>query len=341
MADLHQTLVELSFQNKLDVATFMHHALYHPQGYYAHSNVWGGHGDYITAPHMTQVFGEMIALWVLQTWQNDGQPHNVRLVELGPGDGTLLKDMLRTFHIMPNFKKALKTIHLVDIRAHKLSILDPRIQAHQTLEDITNGSRRYTRESEITSARSTCMAESEVFCYVFSNEFFDALPVQQHLPNGIIQHIDWKNDAWHFRYSNEKVKETCPQAPNITDSLKNLMGAKGRMLTIDYGHTPSDYHNPTLQALYRHRYVPFLSHVGQADLTCHVNFDSWMNLMNGHSTISHQGEWLLNMGAEARTQQLAAKANKEQANELWTALARLTDPAHMADLFKVWEWIPC
>lgn len=318
VADLHQTLLALSQQNKLDVATFMQHALYHPQGYYSKTNIWGRHGDYITSPHISQVFGEMIALWVVNTWHNDGCPHRINLVELGPGNGTLMQDMLRTFRAYPNFEKALQNIHLVDIKAHNPFNNDARIRFHASIHNIV------PNPGDVS--------------YVVSNEFFDALPIQQILPDGKLQHIDWHYNAWCFRHPNDNVIEDCPDTTHILQALKTLIGRQGRMLAIDYGHVSSDPHPSTLQALHQHKYVSVLSHVGEADITSHVNFHYWIEQAGGQSSLTHQGTWLRSMGAEERTAQLAQHATAKQANDLWVALARLTDPAHMGTLFKVWEW---
>lgn len=320
MAGLHQTLLELATADKLDVATFMQHALYHPDGYYAKSTVWGKHGDYITSPDITQVFGEMVALWVMKEWEANQRPSCVQLVEMGPGNGTMIKDMLRTFRVLPDFNKALQAIHVLDIRPHHLEILDPRIQAHACLSEVS-------------------LMESDAACYIVSNEFLDALPVQQYLPDGIIQHIDWRNDTWEFRHPTNTVCEICPQAESIVANIKRLISLKGGMLAFDYGHTSQGYHTSTLQALHEHRYVPFLSHVGRADLTCHVNWNHWINQAGGTSTLTNQGSWLLQMGAEERTRALVKNATtSSQAHELWTALARLVDSAHMGDLFQAWTW---
>lgn len=328
MADLHQTLLNLSIQNKLDVATFMHHALYHPQGYYATSKVWGRHGDYITAPDISQVFGEMVALWVLQAWQNDGAPEKVHLVELGPGNGTMMKDMLRTFTIVSDFQKALCAIHVVDV---------PHGNANLPLFTRYDGS---VKQIQTRSSLSEIPHETDATYYIVSNEFLDALPVQQYLPDGGTQHIHWHNNTWSFVHPSHKVREVCPQAEAILSQLKRLLASNGRMIAIDYGYESTDYHTSTLQAMYQHRYVPFLSHVGQADLTSHVNWTHWMTLAGGKSQLESQGQWLVSMGAEARTAQLAQKATVSQASELWTGLARLTDPKYMGDLFKVWQWQP-
>lgn len=324
MANLHQTLLNLSAANKLDVATFMHHALYHPlEGYYAKPYIWGQKGDYITAPDMTQVFGEMIALWLMQEWQNAGSPPNIHLVELGPGRGTLLKDMLTTFRIMPTFGQALQAIHLLDVRPafEELHTRDSRIRTYQRIQDIPN--------------------HKDAVCWIISNEFFDSLPIQQYLPDGLTQHIDaTESGGWAFRHPTERTREICNDAPMWIQEFKRLLGTQGRMLAIDYGHTSSEYEQSTLQALYQHRYVHCLTHVGQADLTCHVNWNHWLSAAGGASALIPQGQWLLSMGAEERTAQLAHKATPEEQTHLWTALARLTDPNHMGKLFQTWIWKP-
>lgn len=324
MAGLHQTLLALSRANKLDTATFMHHALYHPsEGYYtAQPHIWGNKGDYITAPDMTQVFGEMIALWVMQEWQQAGCPNAVHLVELGPGRYTLLRDMLRTFSAMPDFQKALEAIHLLDVRSplQHLQTMDPRIQTHTQIQNIPHD-------------------ESAAY-WIISNEFFDALPIQQHLPDGSLQHVDTGNHGWAFRHPTHQVKEICPNACMWIQEFKRLLGRNGGMLAVDYGHTYGGYGHSTLQALYQHRYVSCFTHVGKADLTCHVNWQYWLEVAGGKSQLIPQGDWLLSMGAEVRTAQLAKKGTSSESTSLWTALARLTSPQHMGKLFSVWLWKP-
>lgn len=321
VADLHQTLVDLSTSNKLNVATFIHHALYHPaEGYYAKPHVWGKNGDYITAPDMTQVFGEMIALWLIQEWQQAGSPSTVHLVELGPGNGTLIRDILRTLRIIPAYEQALKAIYLLDIRpqAQELKQIDPRIHVYQHIHTIPTN--------------------NEAVCWIVSNEFFDSLPIQQYLPDGSLQHIDVNEQGWNFRHPTQSLREICPDAPMWIQEFKRLIGSNGNMLAIDYGYTSHNDHPSTLQALYQHRYVPCLTHVGLADLTCHVNWNHWLDLAGGTSHLIPLGEWLLSMGAEVRTTQLAQRTSREEQTHLWTALARLTNPTHMGKMFSAWIW---
>lgn len=322
MVGLQEKLISLSAQGKLDTYNFMTCALYHPtEGYYAKDQIWGRRGDYITAPDMTQVFGEMVALWVLKIWGANQKPSNVHIIELGPGRGTMMLDMLRVFSLDSQFNKALTHIDTVDVRKkHTLEEYDKRVQTWKTLHDVPK--------------------QPGAFCIIVSNEFFDALPIKQTLSDGNLQRIKYAEGKWGFEFSSNAVLEEAPDAYDILNDCKRLIGDRGAMLTIDYGELESGYKPSTLQAVYQHKRVSCFDYIGQADLSSHVCWDHLMQHAQGTSQLADQGDWLLNMGAEERTVQLAKKARKTQQVDLSTALARLVDKKYMGSLFKVWEWFP-
>lgn len=314
----------------MTVFEFMTQALYHPQkGYYAQKIPIGKSGDYITAPEMTQVFGEIIALWFIDLWQKAHQPELFHLVEIGPGRGTLMIDILRTFQAL-KVPLTKMTVHLIEVSStlkaeqqYKFSDLPYRFFWHQDF---------------------STLPKNQGFCCLIANEFWDALPLQQFTQindEWIERCIDIHKDEFIF-IPQEKtaIREISPMMPcmvsQIADHLKINSGAA---LFFDYGYDRANATGDTLQALFHHQHVSPLTHVGQADLTHHVNFHQLKTLFKQENVwvegpIS-QGEFLKQNGLELRTEQLCKIANSQQQAHLKTAAMRLTHPSQMGELFKV------
>ncbi|MEI8295461.1 MAG: SAM-dependent methyltransferase [Alphaproteobacteria bacterium] len=333
---------KIDAQGPLTLAAFLEEVLYHPQwGYYAQHNPIGGHGDYITAPEMTQVFGELLALWAYVQWQNKGCPHPFALIELGPGNGTLMQDALRIIQRYPDFAAAAhvylleKNQHLRNQQQQKLSTYNDKITWVEDFEDIL-----------------------PMPSIIIANEFFDALPFQQFI---------YKQGRWwerHINYeANDFVYQDCPTtfqvpAENAHEGAQEgaiyeycalgqhfaqkiaerLSQAPGATLIIDYGYEEPAF-GDTLQALRNHRYHPPLVDIGTADLTHHVNFTQLQQTFRHYSLqvqpLTTMGDFLSDLGIVQRTELLCQLATPTQRASLLTATARLIDPNHMGSLFKV------
>ena len=322
----------------ISVATYMELCLHHPShGYYRRGRPIGAAGDFITAPEVSQMFGELIGLWCAAVWQAMGQPQQVRLVELGPGRGTLLADALRAARTVPAFRDAID-LHLVEssesFRAEQAALLtDAQPTWHERFETVPSGP-----------------------VLVIANEFFDALPIRQ------FERVD---NAWHERVvtlapssqvlrfapsdsvpvgdglgcaPSGTIVERAPAREALVSSLaKRITADGGAALIIDYGHERPGF-GDTLQAAKRHRRYDALDEPGTADLTAHVDFSALASVArregaNVFGPVA-QAQFLKALGIEERAARLRQGASADQAADIDAALRRLTGAHGMGELFK-------
>lgn len=312
----------------ITVAEFITQVLYDPrEGYYNTKIPIGREGDYLTAPEMTQVFGEVIAGWLIDVWQNAGSPKPFHFAELGPGRGTLMADMLRTFK---SLNIPFPSIHLVEI--------SPLLKAQQQAT-LAPFSIPITWHTEITT-----LPTDQGFCLMVANEFWDALPIHQQVNiegNWVERRIGLEGDQLVFIPQNfDAIRESCPAIPAIVEQISNHLKINGgAALFIDYGYDEPKSLGETLQALYRHQKVSPLEHIGLADLTHHVDFHQLKILFQEAGMIvqgpTSQGDFLQSIGFMERTDQLCTHATPEQSSTLKTAAIRLTHPSQMGALFKM------
>ncbi len=329
----------------ISVADYMTLALGHPRyGYYMARDPLGAAGDFITAPEISQMFGELIGLWCAVVWQQMGRPAPVLLVELGPGRGTLLADALRAARTRPDFAAALR-VHLVEtspfLRKQQEMTLAKRhpglkVEWHERLED----------------------APAVAPILVVANEFFDALPIRQYVRTGEgwwERRIGLGANAEGFAFALEKVDEPdLPQAWAVAErgvivetgaqgaALARTIGARtaqtgGAALVIDYGYThPAP--GETLQAVRHHVFQDILDRPGETDLTAHVNFAALAAAAEDGGARAYgpiaQGLFLSRLGIAARAQALMAGARRDQAASIASGLRRLVHPAEMGAMFK-------
>ena len=314
---------------------YMGLALGHPQhGYYMWRDPFGARGDFVTAPEVSQAFGELIGVWCAAAWQAMGAPPSFNLVELGPGRGTLMADVLRAARVMPGFLAAAK-IRLVE--------MSPVLRAKQM--DVLGAAAWHDRFEQVPEGPMILVA----------NEFFDAIPIRQ---------FERRDGQWFERViglqdgalklglvAAEDISSQPPQgsdgdviefAPARSD-IARLIGARlngfpGAALIIDYGHltsAPGD----TLQAMRQHKFMAVTDFPGDCDLTSHVDFEALANALgNGGAQVAAaitQRDFLLAMGLEARMTTLSAKADAAMRDSLERAKSRLADPGQMGNLFKV------
>ena len=329
---------------KINISRFMSECLCNPKfGYYTNNNPFGDKGDFVTAPEISQIFGELIGVWCAYIWQQRNKANNnLMLVELGAGKGTLMLDLLRATANVSGFHKNIE-IHIVEISPVLIDI------QKQTLKDYPN----------IKWHNSIDKLPNKPLLLV-ANEFFDALPINQYVKeNGCWYEkfvsinnndnlcflleknfISKKLDKTHCDIKDGSVYELSIAGDaimkNICDKIKNNGGGA---LVIDYGYTVKNHEN-TLQAVKNHKYHDILENVAQADLTSHVDFEQLSEIVHDskimNSSILSQGEFLKMMGIEERANQLVGNAKSEsQANEIISAKNRLIDIDKMGDLFKV------
>ncbi len=328
-------------EGPLSVERFMSLALSHPRhGYYTTRDPFGAHGDFITAPEISQMFGELIGLWVAEVWALLGRPKLIRLIEIGPGRGTLMADALRALRSVPGFIQAVE-VHMVETSP----VLTERQKA--TLARVPVPVSWHKDVGEIAEGPAIIIA----------NELFDALPVRHYVrtQRGWCERLIGldENKQLVFGASSEVEPSLNTPAPvgevlEIAVEGRLLMRAlahrlqrhPGAVLAIDYGHTQTAL-GETLQALKGHQFVDPLSHIGEADLTAHVDFAALARAAKTTNITVHgpitQGEFLTNLGIVERANGLKRRATEAQAVEIDAALLRLIDPApeHMGELFKV------
>lgn len=325
----------------ISLADYMALALSHPEhGYYTKYDPLGLRGDFITAPEISQIFGEMIGVWTIEAWrQMGGGP--VSLVELGPGRGTLMADLLRATRSVPGFHDAL-TIHMVEIspvlanaQYMKLRHLHPRVEWLDSVE-------------QLPASRTI----------VIANEFFDALPIKQFqmTAEGVCERrVGWDPATGDFTFtlappglqlakSGQAIPEgtIMEQSPATRSTMRHLAqhlkDHGGAALIIDYGYL-GEAHHDTLQAVKNHTFHPVLREPGEADITAHVDFPSLADIARDAGLLAFgpvtQGEFLIRMGAELRAQMLMNAAAPEQKEAILSGLKRLVSPQAMGDLFKV------
>ena len=320
---------------------FMSLALLHPTlGYYATREPFGHAGDFTTAPEISQIFGELVGLWGAQVWDAAGRPAPLRLVELGPGRGTLLADALRAAAILPPFRAALD-IHLVEASA--------RLRAVQTATLAAVGA-RITHHAEIAGI-------PDGPALILANEFFDALPVRHYVRAGAGWHerqIGLARDgSLAFALAPEPERALRAAAPpgamleiglaarHVMDGLaRRIAVGGGGLLAIDYGYTRPSV-GETLQALRCGRPADPLDAPGEADLTTHVDFYALAQTARATGAAVHgpvpQGTFLRRLGIGARAGALRA-TTPSAAAIVDGAVHRLTDmstPTAMGALFKV------
>jgi SAM-dependent MidA family methyltransferase len=317
----------------MGVDRLMHLALMHPEyGYYQKQKVFGVKGDFITAPEINQMFGEMVALWLISTVPRDRPWH---VVELGGGQGTLMADIGR---VLRKFKASFRvtmveTSHrLQKMQAEKLKAYAP---AHcHDVSEIKRDAQEYT--------------------VVIANEFFDALPAKQFISDGKAWYermVEMRDDKLSFTKAvmptaleipprNEAVVMTSDMACGI---LKTLCADEIYGLIFDYGFDEYPAYGDTLQAVQNHHAVPILETLGEADLTMHVDFDALKKAVTALPVkawgTAPQGLFLERMGMIKRAQSLIAQ-NPKSKNEIEGAVHRLMAPSQMGQLFKVLALTP-
>jgi len=300
--------------------------------YYAHGDVFGVAGDFITAPEISQTFGELIGLWCAVVWQNMGAPKSFHLVECGPGRGTLMKDLLRAAQRAAGFLAAAQ-IHLIE-----------RSQALKGMQRAALRNHSVTWHEDIAAVPDGPMI-------LVGNEFLDALPIRQFQKTG---------DGWSERYVSadqrgfaftlrEGAPENPPAAnmgavfetsPAIVDFISRISAriahAGGAALLIDYGHGVSAA-GETLQAVKKHKPCGIFETPGEADLTAHVDFQAVAQAAQGLKVYGPiaQGTWLVRLGIKLRGVQLAKGKPTETVRTIETGIRRLTEPEAMGALFKV------
>ena len=323
----------------LTVAQYMTMALHDPQyGYYATRDPLGAAGDFITAPEITQCFGELLGLWAAQCWHDQGKPSSARLVELGPGRGSLMRDALRAARLMPEFRAALDVVMVES---------NPVLKAAQQSALADCG-------VAVTWRGAFDTADADRPLFLLANEFFDAPPIRQFVKTarGWCERMVTLDAAGALAFALSPdvaplmvpqrgpaalgaVYETCPAATAIVEEIARAVAGKGgAALIVDYGYGATAGYGETLQALKDQAFAGLLDSPGDADLSAHVDFAALAEAAREGGAVAYgpmdQGAFLVNLGLVQRATRLRQ----------FDALDRLTKPEEMGTLFQALAILP-
>ncbi len=321
----------------MSVADYMALCLGDPEhGYYATRDPFGTRGDFVTAPEVSQMFGEIVGAWLVHVWRMIGAPAPVRLVELGPGRGTLMADILRVATKAPDIRVAI-TVDLVET--------SPTLRKRQAemLADV---------ESEI-AWRDSLFDVPQGPLLLVANEFFDALPVRQfvRVEGTWRERVVGLDETGKLTFGiGPSAIEGGPAAPDgavfelrpaadavVAEIARRIATENGAALIVDYGHAETTI-GDTLQAVHGHDYADALATPGEADLTAHVDYAALSRSAAREGASAHgpipQGEFLTALGLMERAEKLGANADAPTRASFRAAAERLAGPDAMGTLFK-------
>lgn len=316
-------------------------------GYYKTRDPFGRGGDFVTAPEVSQLFGEMVGIFFVHAWDRHLRPRrNVRIVEIGPGRGTMMADMLRVVRkLAPDLYEA-ATVHLVetsptlrDIQQATLADHAGKVEWHDGFDELPAG-----------------------FLLLAANEFFDAVPIRQFVKtqagfrerlvgmdgDGELSFVAGAGSLdpsllppGHQAVPTGAIAEVAPARAAVMQMLSDrLFNGGGTALIIDYGHLAPGF-GDTLQAILKHAFDPPLAHPGEADLTSHVDFSKLADVARARSVTVNgmmaQGDFLLGLGLLERAGALGRDKDPEEQTRIRAAVERLAGdaPGQMGALFKV------
>jgi NADH dehydrogenase [ubiquinone] 1 alpha subcomplex assembly factor 7 len=364
----------------ISLATYMRQCLTNPsEGYYINKDPFGRAGDFVTSPEISQMFGELVGIWILAQWIAQGKPDRFRLVEFGPGRGTLMDDLLRAGRSFKQFDQSIKEIYMIEasptLRHLQRNLL---CGEGEVLTPADTGYRATTRWGTPIFWFETAkeIPRDKIATFVIAHEFFDALPVLQfeHTDNGWRERmVDCNDDSntpsfhmtvnphWtptskvvpqsHERYSKLPVGskvEICPEAWDVADQIAEVIEtSRGAALIVDYG--PADtIPIDSLRAIKEHKIIsPFLD-PGEADLSTDVDFQALkVAATQNHQIDVHgpldQGDWLHTMGIGSRATVLASNQRTDEGKKrIEQAYNRLVEKGGgaMGKVYKVMSFVP-
>jgi SAM-dependent MidA family methyltransferase len=334
----------IASQGPISVAQFMAMALHDPQaGYYATREPLGAGGDFITAPEVSQMFGELLGLWIVQAWRDQGQPSPARLVELGPGRGTMMADALRAAHADPKFLAGIEVV---------------LVEASPPLRAVQAATINYPTIRWVSHFDDS-LTDRPLF--VLANEFFDALPIRQF----VMADGGWRErmvavdekGALAFALSpdaspidipagrgvadNGALYEVSPSREAIVEQIAHAIAHKGgAALIVDYGYGEGAGFGETLQGVSQHKFAGILEAPGEADLSAHVDFAALIHAAQRAGATAYgpveQRTFLCDLGIVRRAEALSR--NRLQSME--GQLNRLILPEEMGTLFKALAIVP-
>ena len=332
----------LKKNHKIPLDKFIDYCLYDKKnGYYMTKNPFGKTGDFTTAPNISRLFSEMMAIWTVGFWESLGSPRKFNLIELGAGNGEMMKVMIESFKKFPSFLKGCNIIiHEKSpglIKKQKINISFKNIKWAKSLTNLNN--------------------LPNIF---LANEFFDAIPIKQFLKNKnywyerfiqisakknlsfVNRKIDIKTLEKKFNFkisSNQNFIEYSPLGLKyLNNILKVIRKDKGALLIIDYGHFAEKMKN-TLQAIHKKKKSKVLENIGKSDITYNINFNLIDKIAQNFNKLdvncTSQRNFLINLGIHQRAEIISKNKTFKEKADIFYRLRRLIDENEMGRLFKV------
>ncbi len=334
--------MKLKKKNNLPLDKFINFSLYNKEnGYYMKKSKFGKYGDFITAPNISRLFSEMIAIWIIGFWKSLGSPKKFNLIELGSGNGEMMKIIIESFQNFPNFFNSCNLIIYEKspslIKIQKIKLKNSNITWISKLKKINN--------------------KPSIF---IANEFFDALAIKQFQKKEKLwfeKFVNFSNfnEAFFFDKkiniksiekkinfkisANQNFIEYSEQGLNyLRDISKIIKKNKGGLLLIDYGYTEKKMKN-TLQGVSNHKFANILNNIGNTDITHNINFNLFQkylkNLGGLKINLTTQKNFLINMGIKNRAEKISKSLSFLKKADIYYRLERLIDEKQMGNLFKV------
>ena len=334
--------MKINQKELLSLDSFIEEALYNKKfGYYMKKNPFGKEGDFITAPQISTLFSEMIAIWIISFWENLKSPKQFNLIELGAGNGEMMTIMKSTFKKFPKFKNScnIKILEKSNNlrKVQKKTIKDNKVKWLNDLKDLNNFP-----------------------CIFIANEFFDALPIKQFIKT---------KSKWHERYVkfNNKIKSEYLDVPfdikklekeikfkvslkqkfieyspltlrYLKDITNKISLNNGGILIIDYGYLDKEMKN-TIQAVSKHKYTNILNSFRNSDITYNLSFNLISQIIKKMGPFlqmaTTQKEFLTKLGILKRAEILSRNMQFSKKADMYFRIKRLIDEKQMGNLFKV------
>ena len=334
--------MKIKKSGEIPLDKFIDLSLYNKKiGYYMKKNPFGKKGDFITAPNISRLFSEMIAIWIISFWKNLGSPRNFNLIELGAGNGEMMKVLLESFQNFPSFLESCNII------IHEKSPILIKIQKEKLSKS------KIIWVSQINKIKKN----PSIF---IANEFFDAMPIKQFRKQRNIWYEKFVNFENYSKASfiekktdikkiEKRLNFKISQNQNFIeysefgfDYLKNISNMikkyTGGLLIIDYGYLEKKMKN-TLQAVSNHKFANILDNIGGVDITHNINFELFkkftQKLGGLDNNLNSQKNFLIKMGIKERAEILSRNKNFSKKADIFYRLNRLIDEKQMGTLFKV------
>jgi len=321
---------------------FINLSLYNKKnGYYMKKDPFGKKGDFTTAPNISRLFSEMIAIWIISFWQSLGSPKKFNLIELGSGNGEMMKILIESFKNFPVF------INSCNLIIHEKSPSLIKIQKKKLHHTKVLWKAQISKIKKLPS----------IF---IANEFFDSLAIKQFRKKDNswfekMVHLNDKKKAHFFERKinikklekkikfeiskNQKFIEYSELGLNYLKEISKIIKKNnGSLLLIDYGYTDKSIKN-TLQGVSKHKFANILDNIGNTDITHHISFNLYKNFINKISgldiNLTSQKEFLIKMGIKQRAEIISKNQNFTKKVDIYYRLKRLIDEKQMGNLFKV------